>query len=103
MDAKYRGVFECKPSYRLFQGHDAFFAYPVTQKMTTVPVVAVKLHMGTSVGQADVCIGVVKDLVHNLLIGAPLSQEDCIEVFFHRKVQEGIDDASALRLGELTQ
>jgi len=91
-----------QPPDRVFERHDLLLAHPFGQEPRAVPVAAMELDMRSAVRQPDDGVRVCEDLGHRFVVDIVLGLHQAgIEVLFHDEVEEGVDDALALLLGDL--
>src|SRR5437870_4693619 len=91
-----------EPMDRLFQRHHLLFAHPVTQQSGAVVIAVMRMRTRAAIAGPDHGIVRAEDLLLRLRIGAALDDlEQGVQVLVDGQVEEGIDRALALLLGDV--
>ena len=94
--------FEGQPPHGGFQRHDVLLAHPLAQQAGAEAEAALELHVRAAVRQADDRVRIVQDLRDRFVIDVVLAvQERGVEILLDDEIEEGVDDALALHLGDL--
>src|SRR5204862_8093855 len=102
VQAEDRGGFEGQPPHRLFERHDSLLAYPLRQEAGREAIAALELDMRAAIRQADYGIRIGQDLGDRRIIDIVLAMQELgVEVLLDREIEERVDYALVLRLGDL--
>ena len=93
---------EGQPPHRRFQRHDLLLAHPFAQQPRAEAEAALELHVRAAIRQTDDRVRVVQDLRDRLVIDVVLAvQERGLQILLDDEIEERVDDALALCLGDL--
>ena len=86
----------------MLERHDLLVAHPLAQKPRAVAVAAMELDVRAAIRQPDDGVRIGQDLRHRLVVDVVLRLHQArIEILFDDEVEEGVDHALALLLGDL--